>query len=115
MDEKVDLLGSKKGDEVVIVGDSILSNDVVMSMDSTLSLSPNALPLAQAHVTPSQPMKPMPIPPLAKSTLFVKPKPKSSKKKNKIFGPMLKETKTSAQKPYNLPLASKRQSGPMFH
>ncbi|GLT28155.1 hypothetical protein SLA2020_031070 [Shorea laevis] len=114
MDEEVDLLGSKKGDEVVIVGDSSLSNDVVTPMDSTLSPSLSALPPAQAHVTSSLPIKPMPIPSLAESTFFIKPKSKSSKKKNKIFGPMLKETKTSAQKPYNLPFASKKQSGRMW-
>ncbi|GLT34632.1 hypothetical protein SLA2020_091370 [Shorea laevis] len=50
-----------------------------------------------------------PIPPPAPSNYFVKPKSKSSKRKTKSLGPVPKESKTVAQKPYDLPQGLKKQ------
>ncbi|GLT25003.1 hypothetical protein SLA2020_001600 [Shorea laevis] len=110
MEEEIALLGATKGKEVVTVGDSAPLNAIVMPMDTSISPSPSEPPPAQTHVTSGQLIEPLPIPPPAESTLFIKPKSKPSKKKNKILGPMHKETKASAQKPYTLPVVSKKQS-----
>ncbi|GKV49594.1 hypothetical protein SLEP1_g56334 [Rubroshorea leprosula] len=48
------------------------------------------------------------IPPAAPDTSFIKPKPKSTKRKSKTSGPIPKDTKPSAHKPYDPPPVSKK-------
>ncbi|GLT52281.1 hypothetical protein SLA2020_256290 [Shorea laevis] len=55
-----------------------------------------------------------PIPPPALDNSFVKPKSRPSKKKAKSLGPIPKETKTTAQKPYALPPVLKKQMDPLL-
>ncbi|GLT60497.1 hypothetical protein SLA2020_332610 [Shorea laevis] len=112
MEEETNLLGSTKGKEAVLAGDSALLNADVTPMDSIISPGPSAPPPAQTHAISGQPIESMSIPPPPESILFIKPKSKSSKKKNKILDPMHKEPKVSAQKPYNLPPTPKKQGSP---
>ncbi|GLT34656.1 hypothetical protein SLA2020_091590 [Shorea laevis] len=110
MEEETDLLGSKKGKDVVTTGDTAILQDSVAPMDATTSPSPEAQSAAQTHVPFDQSNSQTPVPPLALSTAFAKPKNKTTKKKTKSLGPIPKETKNSAQKIYDLPLTSKKQA-----
>ncbi|GLT38081.1 hypothetical protein SLA2020_123490 [Shorea laevis] len=110
MEEEVDLVGLNKGKEPVVAGNRELLHDPVAPMEATATPSPEAQTVNEAHTHRGQSNPTSSTPPPAMSTDFVKPKPKPSKKKAKILGPIPKETKNSAQKPYDLPLLPKKQT-----
>ncbi|GLT40958.1 hypothetical protein SLA2020_150530 [Shorea laevis] len=106
MDEELELIGAHKDQPVVEVGNMANLKDGAAEMDATPSQIVEAqLPNPTQHDATKQ--APIPPPPLDNS--FVKPKSKPSKKKTKSIGPVPKETKTAAQKPYALPPVLKKQ------
>ncbi|GLU23683.1 hypothetical protein SLE2022_396710 [Rubroshorea leprosula] len=108
MDREIELIGAIKGKEVVEAGNSSTSNKDLAAMDITPLPALEAQmqgPIHQATVSTSAlPSIPPPVP----DNSFAKPKSRSSKKKTKTLGPVLKEARTSVQKPYDPPLVSKK-------
>ncbi|GLU14632.1 hypothetical protein SLE2022_311910 [Rubroshorea leprosula] len=110
MDEETDLIGAIKGKEIIEAGNSGNSSGDSLAMDITHSPVLEAQLSGPTHQEVSKSTALPPIPPPAPDSSFVKPKSKSSKKKTKTLGPVPKESKTSAPKPYDPPVVSKKQS-----
>ncbi|GKV23249.1 hypothetical protein SLEP1_g33000 [Rubroshorea leprosula] len=103
MDEETNLVGAIKGKEVIEARNSRNSIGDSLAMDITHS------PVFEAQLsgpTHQEVSKSTPTP----DSSFVKPKSKSSKRKTKTLGPIPKESKTSAPKPYDPPAVSMKQS-----
>ncbi|GLT51958.1 hypothetical protein SLA2020_253270 [Shorea laevis] len=77
-------------------------------MDITPSPAPAAQLQGPTHQTTISTSALPSIPPPAPDNSFVKPKLRSSKKKTKTLGPVLKEARISVQKPYDPPPISKK-------
>ncbi|GKV19005.1 hypothetical protein SLEP1_g29305 [Rubroshorea leprosula] len=110
MDEETDLIGAIKGKEVIEVGNFGNSSGDSLAMDITHSPILEAQLSSPTHQEVSKSTALPPIPPPTPNSCSVKPKSKPSKKKTKTLGPVPKESKTSAPKPYDPLIVSKKQS-----
>ncbi|GLT58485.1 hypothetical protein SLA2020_313730 [Shorea laevis] len=110
MEEKVDLLGSNKGKESAVAEDSAPLHDLWLpwmplppqAPRPKLYSWPKPTLVHQIHHRPS-PHQPCPV-------CLSNPNLSLLKTKTKVLGPIPKETKNNAQKPYDLPLLPKKQN-----
>ncbi|GLT68416.1 hypothetical protein SLA2020_406490 [Shorea laevis] len=77
-------------------------------MDTIPSITQEAQPSSLTHQEAGKTITLQTTPPPTPDTSFIKLKPKSTKRKSKIAGPIPKDTKTNAHKPYDPPSASKK-------
>ncbi|GKV44406.1 hypothetical protein SLEP1_g51593 [Rubroshorea leprosula] len=110
IDEETDLIGAIKGKEVIEAGNSENSSGDSLAMDITHSPVLEAQLSSPTHQEVSKSTALPLVPPPTLDSSSVKPKSKLSKKKTKTLGPVPKESKTSAPKPYDPPTVSKKQS-----
>ncbi|GLT57279.1 hypothetical protein SLA2020_302640 [Shorea laevis] len=108
MEEETELIGVTKGKEVVEAGTFVNLNGCSAAIDIIPSITHEAQPSGLTHQEAGKTITLQTIPPPAPDTSFIKPKPKSTKRKFKTTGPIPKDTKTSVHKPYNPPSASKK-------
>ncbi|GLT60148.1 hypothetical protein SLA2020_329290 [Shorea laevis] len=108
MEEEIDLQNPNAINDPItsgMVGISPQTQNVVIDSEPEMVSQPNSEPqphpLVGPHVSDNTNLPPAP------STAFVKPKPK--RKKNKSGGPVQKDTKLPASKPYQPPILVKKQ------
>ncbi|GLT26419.1 hypothetical protein SLA2020_014860 [Shorea laevis] len=111
MEEETDLLNSKveKAVNAVEVTNPTEVLGSTTQMDTTPISNPETQIMAQTQSTMSQTVSTIPYSPPAPTTSFVKTKSKKSKNKNKLVGPVHKDSKVLTQKPYEISSVSKKQ------